>query len=1123
MIRTQCLLAAALPLLCSLGLAQDTRTATLVGAVTDASGFAISGAVVVVTNADTAFVSRTQTKDEGSYYVPFLAAGPYELRVEAAGFKKYVRTGIVLHAGETPRVDVQLEIGAVTETLNVTAAAPLLNTENAISGSLFVAKQLNEMTLQQLKPQRVLYYMEGVLPVAGYHIVGQSETQMGYMMDGISGKQTIRTTLSSNETSGFIQPTVDAFEEVKLWSTGTPAELGHSAGGAVSFIFKSGTNQFHGALEDRYQDRFMYHRQYFEQNARQFPYNYHEGQATISGPVCIPKLYDGRNKTFFLFGYGRHDERTDSEPQTTTTPDANMLGGNFSFGGLGYPIYDPTTMRQSSTGSWTADPFPANQIPQTRFDPAVAKFLSMNPYAPATPGGGFYSATGPNSNLVGYTFYRSYRTRIDVKIDHQFTPNHKFFVRYSWNRNRQLGRISIQYLWRAIDSTSFSLGEPEPIDVRNVAFSDYYNFSPTLINEVRFGYNRRNDTITPTTLGQGWAAKLGIPNVGPQNFPGFAGLGSFSVTPGGYSRTLNEDFTFQDNMTKIAGRHTIKWGYEFIRTRENDVTASTPSGTYTFGAAGTALPFTPNTGNAFASFLLGAVTSANFTQLLQNYLPRWWSHAAYLQDDLKLTRNLTINIGIRYSYETPFGTKYGAQSEFSPTTIDPLTGLMGAITHPKGAVYRGDWNNFQPRIGLAWNFRPKWVFRGSFGVLTYDLLPNGGTEEYIAQAVAQQTPGNPLPAFYLSQGPPAFSYKLNSDGTAPFIGSNYSSRNATYIDPALRIPYVMNWSGGFQALLSANWLAEMLYQGSSGVALPGTVNINVLPQSIYNSKNLTLLNQVFAATQNYLPYTQFGAINETSNFGHTTYHGLIGRLQKRLSAGLTYDANFTWSKNLGGTAGSGWQYYDWNLTKGPTSNDTRFRFISNVSYELPFGKGRRFMDVRGWRNHVFGGWNLLWIQTVMSGQPVTFTFAGSPSKYLSGPAYPNEILPYSQVRTPSWSIGPNRFPQSAQNPFFNINAFAYPAPYTPGTLGINTGYAGHLFWPEYSLTKTWSIGERARFTLRVDAHNIPVTPWFNNPNVVVNLTSPQSFGKFSTNVSGTSSSSIGAPNGSFVLGGRLQW
>jgi hypothetical protein len=159
----------------------------------------------------------------------------------------------------------------------------------------------------------------------------------------------------------------------------------------------------------------------------------------------------------------------------------------------------------------------------------------------------------------------------------------------------------------------------------------------------------------------------------------------------------------------------------------------------------------------------------------------------------------------------------------------------------------------------------------------------------------------------------------------------------------------------------------------------------------------------------------------------------------------------------------------------------------------------------------------------MSGQPVTFTFAGSPNRYLPGPSYPNQILPSDQVKTPDWSIGPNRFPQSAQNPLYNINAFAYPAAYTAGTLGIGTQQAQGLFWPEYSLSKSWSIRERARFTLRLDAHNIPLFPWFNNPNTVVNLSSPQSFGRFSTNVSGTSSSSIGAPNGSFVVGGRLQW
>jgi hypothetical protein len=201
---------------------------------------------------------------------------------------------------------------------------------------------------------------------------------------------------------------VDAFEEVKIWTTGTPAEVGHAAGGMVNFTFKSGTNQIHGSVEDRYQNRVMDHRQYFEQNARVFSTTYHEAQSLLSGPVYIPKLYDGRNKTFFLFAYGRHHEKS-NDPQTTTTPDANMLGGNFSFGGLGYPIYDPKSITQLAGGSWTADPFAGKQIPQSRFDPVAVKFLSMNPYTPPNDPG-FYSATGPNSNLVGYTIYRAYRT-----------------------------------------------------------------------------------------------------------------------------------------------------------------------------------------------------------------------------------------------------------------------------------------------------------------------------------------------------------------------------------------------------------------------------------------------------------------------------------------------------------------------------------------------------------------------------------------------------------------------------------------------------------------------------------------------------------------------------------------
>ncbi len=674
-------------------------------------------------------------------------------------------------------------------------------------------------------------------------------------------------------------------------------------------------------------------------------------------------------------------------------------------------------------------------------------------------------------------------------------------------------RNNILFAWSAIDNTQYGFGLPEPVDERNIALGHVYTITPSLINEFRLGYQRRNDIVSPVTANQGWAAVLGIPGVGPQTFPGFVSTSgssfNWTANPGGGSRTLNEDFTLADNMTKVVGLHTIKFGYQGMLTRENDVTATQPSGVYNFSATGTALPFTPNTGNSFASFLLGAVDSASFTTLQSNYLPRWWTHQFYVQDDWRIRRNLTIAIGLRYSYESPANTKYGYKSQFDPNATDPLTGLTGAITHPKDTLYSATLHNFAPRVGLSWNFRPKWVFRGSFGVFTQDVLPQVGQEEYVAQAVVQNVSGNPLPAFYLSSGPGSINYALNAGGSANFVGTNYSQRNATYTDPNLRNPYTMTWSEGFQWEFKRDSLAEVVYQGSAGVGLIGTTNINVLPQSIYNSTDTTLLNTVYANTQKYLRFPQFGSVNMTSNFGHSTYHALVTRFEKRFSAGLSYNFLFTYSKNIAGGAGgdpnldggnsfSGAnQYYNWGLTKAVTSNDQRLQFVAQTTYDLPFGRGRRFLDHGGILNQAIGGWTFLTIQNFRSGLPVQFKMAGSPNKYLPGQGtQPNLVLGQS-INVPNYSIGPNMWPQASQNPFYNINAFSYPAAFTPGNVGYGIARTGAVWWPQYSITKTWAYHERYKLTVRMDANNLfPQTRWLNTANNTVNLTSPQLFGKF---------------------------
>jgi hypothetical protein len=1083
---------------------QDIRTATLIGTVTDSSGAVVADAAVIVTNVDTKVTHRTVTNSEGAYYVPFLIVGNYRLQLEAPGFRRFEQSGLILNAGETPRVDVTLEVGAVTDEIKVTAAAPLLATDSAVVGGITNAKEIHDTPIPQSKPQHFMYYQEGAQANndGTYHILGQPEGQMSYTLDGITSKQALGKNLG--DTNTLITPPVDTLQEAQVLTTGIPAEFGHAAGGAYSLTTKSGTNEPHFSAEERYINKDWLHRQVFNQAATNTPFEYHNFNTTLSGPVVIPKLYNGKNRTFFLLGY-RFDYDHETNYATVSAPTVDELNGDFSFGGLGQPIYDPKSIvcgaASCANGSgYVATPFPGKIIPKDRFDPVAVKFLSMNPYNTAnlTP---TFTTTGPTNDYLSGNIYLSDRQAYLGKIDQSISDKQKVFVRYIWNKYRVIGsRNNILFNWRAIDNTALSFGLPEPIDERNLAIGYIYTISPTLINEFQAGYQRRNDSIYPATANQGWAAALGIPGVGPETFPGLVSSGSSSFTwtanPGGGSRTINEDVILADNVTKVHGLHTLKFGYQGIRQRENDITASQPSGAFTFTSALSGNPLTPNTGNSFATLELGAVSSANFTRLLYNYLPRWFLNQFYVQDDWRIRRGLTISIGLRYSLETPANTQYGSKSTFDANTTDPVSGMKGAIIHPNGTLYSTNTHNFTPRLGVAWNFKPRFVFRGSFGMFTHDLVTPLAQDEYVAQAVVQQPSGNPYPAFYLSQGPGPINYNVTANGTAQFVGTNYSSRNTSFIDSHLKNPYSMTWSGGFQWEFQRDYLAELTYQGSAAVHLTGTANINTLPWSIYSSSDTTLLNAVFANSQPYLPYPQFGSITYTTNPGHSTYHAAIARVQHRFSQGFSANFMFTYSKNLVGGSGSGYTYYDWRLTKALAGSDQKLQFVNQLNYDLPVGRGRRFLNRGGILNQVIGGWTFLTIQSVRSGLPVTFSSAGSPYRYLPGEGGVN-IVPGQSINVSGYSIGPNMWPQSAQNPFYNINAFAYAPQFTQGNAGNGIARTGWVWWPQYSITKTWSYREKFKVTLRMDANNLfPEVRWLNTANNTVNLTSPQNFGKF---------------------------
>jgi hypothetical protein len=1091
---------------------QSAGSATILGAVTDSTGAAVVGAKVTVLNTATSFVSSGAAGGEGTYYVPYLLPGSYRMTIESPGFKQYVRDGIVLRTGETQRLDVALEVGNMTESVNVVGAPALLETETAASGQVLEGSTIVKIPVLEKMFNRLVLYMPGVNVINGHHVAGQRERAMNLTLDGLSGKEPVRG--GPNNVFRIMSATLDMVQEVKLWTAGLPAEFGHSSGGLMSAVFRSGTNQFHGSVEDRYLPPKLVNRSYFE--ILPTNYLYHEASATASGPIRLPKIYDGRNRTFFFFGVQYHHGEI-YESYIGSVPSQDMLNGDFSFGGRGLPIFDPSTTRRNDAGQWLRDPFPANRVPTARYDTVSRNLLALNPWVPAN-APGIITPNGPQQNLVVSRFGGYYFTRWDGKIDHQFSSYHKISGRYSQLNHNSPDRISPEVTNRAFDP---SLGIRP--DQYNSVISDTYTIGTTTINEFRIGFNRRRELFLPRTQDQDWARKLGIPGVSPESFPQFEPR-FYNLGPGGRGQDVGEDLSLQNNFTKVSGRHTIKTGYEVIRTRYNSLVRTLPSGSYNMG--GTDQPFTPNTGNAFASLLLGTVGSATFTRAQANWLPRWWSHGLFIQDDYKPTRNLTFNLGLRWSYESPFQTKFGQQSQFDPGATDPLTGRQGAIVHRSGALASSDRNNFQPRIGVAWNFRPKLVFRGSFGMFASDLLTNGlsqNFEEYFATANVQPPPGDPTVAFRLSQGPPVFEFRTASDGSVPFVGTNYSARRASWFDPNMRMPYVMTWTGGFQWAFARTWLAELQYQGSSGVGLLNDWNVNVLPLNVSSDPaRLELIRQQY---QNFRPYSHFGDIQHFSNYGHNSYHGGTLRVEKRYSSGLTLNSFYTFSKALNnadddGTA-SGITFFNRRLEKARANYDVNHRFVTTFTYDLPFGRGKRFASGGGWRDAIIGGWGLVWVQTFQSGPPFTVSFAGSPNRYLPGASRPNQVLPNDQAKLRHVDVGPNRFPFSAQNRYLKLEAFRYPDNFQPGSLGRNTLQAPGLVWSQVSLSKSWKIKERLKAELRFDINNPIKYQNFANPDSAYNATNPANFGTFS-GVRG-SFSDVGTSRKHSIVVTRLEW
>jgi hypothetical protein len=1136
----------ALPALACLAVSAwgQVGTSTITGRVQDATGAVIPGTAVTVVQVATNFTTAAVTNNEGIYRVLSLQPGQYRITFEAQGFMRGVREGVVLRTGDTLAIDMILRVGNVTESIEVSGAPPLLETETSATGTVMGGTILYDMPLYQRYINSTLNIVPGLTTggfawgggLGNYRVAGQRSSTIGLFEDGVLGNDQLSGTSA-------IRPVQNSVAEVKVITTVPPAEYGHTAGGVISVVKKSGTNELHGMGSWYGRTRSMQHRLYFDRlrdsdprpgRPDGVPAFFMQPDANLSGPIYIPKLYDGRNKTFFFFGYQRLHEKKIAQVQSTT-PTMSMKQGDFNFPGVpnSNVIFDPATTRFVN-GQWMRDPFPGNAIPMARIDPVARRIIDIDPWM-ASNAPGTFNPLGPVGNLMADEEARVFFNDWNLRLDHQFNPSFKVYGSYSENSQTGFGRpINIRAEAPAFDHQQ---GNWSPFYNRNYSVGKTWVASPTIVNDARVGYYRRVNRTDVPGFNENWPQQFGIPNMDQALMPAF-GSGNrdtpgslYGITGATPSRMVNETLSFRNDTTYIRGTHAFKFGYEILRFRLNSAILARPSRFSFNGVTAGVLPsgaLQPNTGNYFAGFLTGHVSQGLFEAEVTSWLPRSSIQSFYIQDDWKVTRNLTLNLGLRYSNESPFNTRFGLMSNFDPNAIDDVTGRPGGLVFPASPLHQRDNNNFNPRFGLAWQPLEKWVFRGGFGIYTIDTkFPANRMQfnEWIAQANQEAPPGNPTPVYTLSRGPDPVQFQQRPNGSAPFRGVNFGARNVDFLDPNLRNAYSMNWNATIQRELSTNYVVEVSYQGSGGVALLERWNMNTFPID-FAVNDLQLRSQVLAAAQTFRPFPHFGNVLMRSNFGHSTFHSGTVKLEKRMADGFFLNTFYTFSKAINSqdndNDGSGIApIQNRSLEKARAGYDRNHRWIGTVNWELPLGRGKRFLNSRGWTNWIFGGLEISWIQTIESGNPLNFSFANSP--YLYYPTFAGNRRP-DVVSTPgirdNWrDLGGDRFNVQNINPVVDISHFALPGgcpqalpaagtqqradqiaqcSFLIGNAGRNIMTGLPLIWSQVSAQKNFVVKERYLWQIRWDFQNAFKTYNFNPPTTAVDFQNPRTFGKVSS-------------------------
>jgi hypothetical protein len=1011
--------------LCTPAFAQ-LDTGTITGRVTDPTGAVVAGAQISAVQMDMNFESLSESNAEGLFRIQSLRPGPYRISVTATGFKKSVREGVDLRMGAVLEIIFPLEVGTVSDSVDVKSDIPLLETQTSSTGQVMEGDYFYKLPNYQRWEKGAMYVTPNVQTtntawagsMSNFHINGGQSWQIGYFEDG-----QLATSMGGSDTIDTVSNSV---EELKVLSTVLPAEYGHSTTGAISIVKKAGTNDLHGAASELIQTRSMVQRRFFQQQALSdprpgFPNGvsnlFQEPDAVITGPVYLPKLYNGKNKTFFMYG-GNWMFTNESQPGFWTVPTQDMLNGNFNFtGATANLIYDPASTAKDANGNWTRTALPGNLIPANRVSKVASAILGHNPFV-APNYSGTFTNTGPSGNVINAAGTKYHNYGHSFRIDHQFTPNVKAYVSYTNTKKYQVSQ-NTPIAYSPYDANQ----RLTPTVQQDPSAGLTYVITPTLISETRVGVYRV--TYNPTSpyqqaMTNTFVNEAKIPNIGADWYVNAIGTGipagasgatqgSTSLGNGTADTNVSGNHMFREDLTKVWGSHAFKMGYEWLWENQVSHTIGSTRASFTYGATnglnadGSSKA---NTGGiTLADLMLGYVTSANFQQQGMSQLPEDSIHSLYFQDDWRILPNLTLNLGVRYSNESPAHMKFPGLYSVADLTIRddvystyagcPSTGCVAGWVHPSGNLYKRDNNNFQPRVGFAWHPMEKLVVRGGVAMNTLDMNNWYTNQSEVAgsgyrNVTVTQPGGNYFPLYNINDGPSAFSYPtLRADGTVPNTALPQNRGTLTAIQSDFHNPYTLNWNASVQYAVAKDYVVELGYSGSHNVGFNGNFNWQSRPYAsipdpsgngsmmdLSDPKNVQYRNTwVNNATlqQASKPYANWGGINYTCNCISTIYHSGTAKIEKRFSSGLTFSAFYTLSKIL--TTNPGNLYLPVSANRGRQGFDQKHRLVSSMTYDLPMGKGKALLNKGGLMNYLAGGWSLAWNYSIYSGNPMNISIS----------------------------------------------------------------------------------------------------------------------------------------------------